>query len=366
MDRLRDLIDPSDELYVNQKSIVDADGAFYLTELLADPSDAVAMRAAITIARLSDHSAHAKARIHAGPLLGLDNAPYKLLFNPIQSRFLGAIATLVPWLVCGFPTKANVAAETLASLCSYHHDGKVEYVKCLVEQASDGIWAALGHLIDGVGGLEWAIATDEDDGNDMAGILEGLKSVLEQALRAEGRDSQNAMALLGALCQKDGHFARSMRQTGQVPQILVSFILRSDTDVAQDNAVYALWHVAKDDVPAALGPESGVFLEQGMVLQFKRRLVNLIRVGEEQEIRANDDAPDDGRRETWVSEDEGGGPSSWCNNVLNADQAGEVGEICYLEEARHLLAALKMVYPGVSDIEGEAGSPTRRTSCAVM
>jgi hypothetical protein len=104
-----------------------------------------------------------------------------------------------------------------------------------------------------------------------------------------------------------------------------------------------------------------VFQEDGGVVEFMRRLASLIRLGEEEDIRGDNGVLYGSDRGTWTSDDEGG------NDVLGADWAGEGVEICYVEEARSLHAALRKVYPGVDDIDGEALSPkARRMSCAVM
>ena len=129
------MIDHSDENYTNQKALVDADAAFYICELLQD-SNEVACRAAEVIQAMCKHSAASIAKLNAGPLLGLENNLHKALFNPIQGSFVdnNAIVPLCDWLLGRTNEhKRNVAAETLTTLYSYHLDGKVSFLQCLVE-----------------------------------------------------------------------------------------------------------------------------------------------------------------------------------------------------------------------------------------
>lgn len=77
------LIDPSDEQYNVQRALVDGDAAFYITELLSDPSANV--RAAEAVAAVCRHSAPSMARLAAGPLVGLDSSVERVSLNPCQS-----------------------------------------------------------------------------------------------------------------------------------------------------------------------------------------------------------------------------------------------------------------------------------------
>jgi hypothetical protein len=77
------LIDPSDEQYNVQRALVDGDAAFYITELLSDPSASV--RAAEAVAAVCRHSAPSMVRLAAGPLVGLDSSVERVSLNPCQS-----------------------------------------------------------------------------------------------------------------------------------------------------------------------------------------------------------------------------------------------------------------------------------------
>lgn len=90
------LIDPADETYSVQRALVAGDAAFYLTELLSDPSPHVAVRAAEAVASLCQHSVPARARLAGGPLMGLESKVERVSLNPVQS---GEAWQLLPGLV---------------------------------------------------------------------------------------------------------------------------------------------------------------------------------------------------------------------------------------------------------------------------
>lgn len=90
LDKVIALVDPGDDTYTTQRALVDGDAAFYLTELLADAS--VAPRAAEAVAALTAHSAAARARLAAGPLMGLDSSVERVSLNPCQAGALGGWA----------------------------------------------------------------------------------------------------------------------------------------------------------------------------------------------------------------------------------------------------------------------------------
>lgn len=138
MERLVNQIDHSDEGYTAQKSLVEADAAHYLIELLNDGSVAVALKAAAAIRAMSEHSAVAVARLNSGPLIGLENNVTRVLLNPVQGDFVSAIDPLVAWLLSGHDLQARTALETLTALCSYHQDGKIAYLECLTGALSTG------------------------------------------------------------------------------------------------------------------------------------------------------------------------------------------------------------------------------------
>lgn len=79
------LVDPSDEGYAAQRALVDGDAAFFVTEMLVPSDLAVAGRAAETVAVLTQHSAHARARLASGPLVGLDSSVERVSLNPCQA-----------------------------------------------------------------------------------------------------------------------------------------------------------------------------------------------------------------------------------------------------------------------------------------
>jgi hypothetical protein len=82
LDRIIALIDPLDDSYTVQRALVDGDAAFYLTELLSDPT--AGPRAAEAIAAACRHAAPALARLSAGPLVGLDSSVERVPLNPCQ------------------------------------------------------------------------------------------------------------------------------------------------------------------------------------------------------------------------------------------------------------------------------------------
>lgn len=79
------MIDESDELYASHQALMDADAAFYLIQLLRDESEAVALKAAATIAALADHSSASRARLAA---VGLESSVEKVLLNPVQQEII--------------------------------------------------------------------------------------------------------------------------------------------------------------------------------------------------------------------------------------------------------------------------------------
>lgn len=96
LDKVLALVDPSDDMYSSQRALVDGDAAFYLTELLADPS--VAPRAAEVVAQLCAHSAAARARLASGPLIGLDASVERVSLNPCQAGAWVAAGAGCWWL----------------------------------------------------------------------------------------------------------------------------------------------------------------------------------------------------------------------------------------------------------------------------
>jgi len=82
LDRLIALVDPSDDQYTVQRALVSGDAAFYITELLADPT--AAAKAAEAVAAICRHAAPSLARLAAGPLVGLDSSVERVALNPCQ------------------------------------------------------------------------------------------------------------------------------------------------------------------------------------------------------------------------------------------------------------------------------------------
>lgn len=100
----------------------------------------VATKAAEAIAKLAVHSAAARARLAAGPLVGLESTVERALLNPVQGELVdqGAVAALAPLAVSGQEAAAGAAAAALAALCSFNFDGKVAYLTELVAAAQAG------------------------------------------------------------------------------------------------------------------------------------------------------------------------------------------------------------------------------------
>lgn len=141
IDRVIDLVSPSDELYSAQLALIRADVVHPLVELLADSNDAVAVKAAEAIRVMTQLSAVAVARLSAGPLIGLENSVSKVLLPTVcQQAFIdyNVIETLVPWLLTGNTFKRREALETLTALCAYNHDGKLAYLTALTGAFNSG------------------------------------------------------------------------------------------------------------------------------------------------------------------------------------------------------------------------------------
>lgn len=178
LERVNALIDHGDDVYANQIALIDADSAFHCIELLGDESEAVAVRAARVVARLTDHSAAAKARLQSGPTIGVDTTLTRVLLNPVQGDFVdgGAVQALVPWLFCSTEAKVDAALEALGALTSLHHGGKMAYLAALVESLRAGKVKALEPLDDLVdAGLE---SIDEEASRLLEGAIEPLVRML--------------------------------------------------------------------------------------------------------------------------------------------------------------------------------------------
>jgi hypothetical protein len=83
LDKVISLVDPSDDQYTVQRALVDGEAAFYITELLSDPT--AGTRAAEAVAAVCRHAAPSMARLAAGPLMGLDSSVERVSLNPCQA-----------------------------------------------------------------------------------------------------------------------------------------------------------------------------------------------------------------------------------------------------------------------------------------
>jgi hypothetical protein len=138
LERVHELIDPTDLQYTSQRALVEADAAFFLVELLADESKAVGLRAATAIAALARHSVHSEAMMASGAML--DGAPTRVQLNPVQPDLVdtGAAAGLVAMLFGEDVAVKDAASAALRALCSFNQEGKVAYLAALVPLVVQG------------------------------------------------------------------------------------------------------------------------------------------------------------------------------------------------------------------------------------
>jgi len=328
LERVSELIDHGDEVYANQIALIDSGCAFYLVELLQDTgSDAVPVRAARVISKLTEHSAVAKTRLQSGPgVLGVENTVSKVLLNPVQGEFIdnGAIGVLVPWLFSSFEAKVDAAMEALGSLTSYNHDGKMAFIAYLVEALQSGRVEALEFIVDVVDGLEGV-------GQEAIRLLEGTIDSLSSALQMPGNYSVLALALAGTMCEKSKDLRQALVRTDFIAKCAVERLLNGPLQV-QDAAARLLWHLTRenprlidDDVNGVIGPKN--------VYAVCFKLEALVRLGREQEAE---------------------------EGLTDAPQ-----EVCYDGEASSLLKSISSCHSEVMEPKASREVGVERT-CVVM
>lgn len=350
---MRELIDPHDDVYTNQKALADADAAFYLTELLGDDSEAVAVRAARVVAAMADHSALAKARLSSGPLLGLESNVTKVMLNPVQDDLIGAgaAARLVPLLASPTPQVSQAALEALTALSIYNHDGKMAFLAGLVDALAAGTQAALLEALEGlVDGLDCSSGSSNAD--EALALLEEAAAAATQALTLPGTVGERAVAAVGAVCEAAP--ALNALSPGSAlaaaPAALARHLLFGQIQ-AQDAAARALRHLAAGN-PGLLGPdgELGPHAE-GMARVLQALIQRSVQQDQEEEERGG------GRG----SEGEEEGPTA---PYLGPDAGTAAEEVCFAEEAQELLDAIVKANPDLDVGPVEGWRP--KSTCCIM
>jgi len=389
LNRLRDLLDRHDDLYINQKALVGADCAFHLVELLQDESDAVAVCSAKVITSMAEHSALAKAKLQSGPLIGLESSVAKVMLNPVQDDFIhaGAIPLLVAWLPLPVPQKSDAALQTLTNLSSYNHEGKVAYLEALVDVVASGEYQCLEHLDDLIDSLHSTFSGGSGTGDGtILKLYEKVSLSVIQATKIQGQVGEKAVAVLGTLCEHAPELAKEFRTTnvaagGDSGVInLVAKHLLFGSIQAQDTAARSLWYFTLGD-QECLGPNGPLSSQIEAIAGVLRALVERSAKDEEEE-----DARTDLRRksadyqELYNDDDEysrgavGGGMyhsrgSSYGGGEsfgpgVPAAGAAVIEEVCYAEECAMLLKAVIACNPE-SRIES-SDVLDKGTSCCVM
>jgi hypothetical protein len=389
LERLRELIDHHDDLYINQKALVDADCAFHLVELLQDESDAVAIRAAQVISAMTDHSAPAKIKLQNGPLIGLESSIAKVMLNPVQGEFIdaGAIPLLAGWLAApAVPQKSEAALQALNNLSSYNHEAKVAYLEALVDFVAAGKYTCLEHLDDLIDSLHSNYCGSGSSGDDtVLQLYEKVSLSVIQAIQIPGQVGEKALAVLGTISEHAPKLAKELRGTtgavggdggdSKVVSLVAKHLLFGSIQV-QDTASRTLWYLTLGDKDI-LGPEGPLASHIEALAGVLRALVDRSAIDEEEES-----AIDDARRNSLDYQDGredikgiGGGSgyhsrgSSYCGGVEGfgpglAAAAAAVEEVCFAEEAQQLLKALIACNPALKIEEYE--NIDKRTSCCVM
>ncbi len=376
MDRLRELIDHGDDLYVNQQALVNADCAFHLVELLSDENDSVTIQAARVIILLTDHSAPAKAKLHNG--IGLENIVSKVMLNPVQGEFIdaGAIPLLVGWLTQSAPEqKTDVALQALTTISSYNHEGKVAYLESLVGVISSGHFQCLEYLDDLISGI------GSGGGDDTVFQLYEKASIsVVQAIKIPGQIGEKAITVLGTICEHAPELAKELETTaaaatGESSSIIsaVAKHLLFGSIQAQDTAARTLWYLTLGD-KTILGPEGPLVSQIEAVAGVLRVLVE--RSAKEEE---EDEAREDLRRSSVdyqdlqidPNEDYRGGSYHYRGSSFGGGGEGfgvasavVVDEVCFSEEAEKLLKAVIAANPELKIDPSDAID--RGTSCCVM
>lgn len=367
LDRVRDLLDRHDDLYTNHKSLIDADAAFHVIELLSDESDAVAVRAALVIARITEHSVPAKARLTSSPLIGIETNISKVMLNPVQDNFInaGAVPKLIPWLISPMHQKSDAASEALANISSYNLDGKIACLAAIVEALGSGQFQYLPALDGVIDGMELSTSSE---------ALELVKKALDpvvQALKLSGQqESQWALAVLGTICEKAPELASSdVQVSAEVPLVVTTCLLKGNLQV-QDMAARALWYLtAGSDV--TWGPEGHLGPQAEAVAAV---LQSLIERSEQQEEEEEQNAAINRKHGDGSDEEEYNrgnvssiaylGSGQYASGVgagYGSSNASLSEEVCYAEEAKKLLARLAECRP-----ELQLGGAHAKTSCAIM
>lgn len=348
LDRLLDLIDHGDDTYTSQQALIASDAAFFLVELLSDESDAVALRAARAVTRMCSHSAPAKARLQAGPLLGLESSVSRVLLNPCQSEFVshGAIAALVPWLCCPLVVKAEAAADAISALTSFFREGQLAYLEALVDalRISAGQPSTVAEALD-------ALVDSMDCSSDevLTLLLVAVPPLLSSLSAATGEAAATLLCLLATMCERQSALIEALLANcppgpgSEAVDAVVRHLVQGGAAV-QDAAARALWALLKDEPASAV---TGAWSQlEGSGQTIAASLQQLIRAADEEEL-ALEDAEE--------AEDSGGDTAGW---------APAAADICYAEDAKRLLKAVVAVLPSVH-IDGQDLTP-RPTSCVVM
>jgi uncharacterized protein YidB (DUF937 family) len=345
LDRILELIDPHDDLYVAQKALCAADAAFFVVELLADSSDAVKLRAASVTARMAAHSAATLSRLQGGVLLGLDSSLSHALLNPVQQDLVdsGAAAALVPWLHSGHGAKAVAAGEALAALTSFFRDGKLAALEALAAALQAGHWQVLDPMQTLIDGLECGAG-------DALRLLEAALPSLLAALRDPAADTAaDALTLLGTVCEKAPHLVAQLRADGAVP--LVAQHLLQGSLAAQDAAAHALRLLTRSGPAAETFGPGGELGPSARALALRLQCL-ITAANVEEEARAEEDAAPRAKR--------GESPPA---DYDHGDPPRLLADICYGEDAEALLRELSAANP---DIEVAQDALHRPTACSVM
>lgn len=375
---------------------MDADCAFHLVELLQDESDAVAVKSANVIALMTDHSAPAKAKLHNGPLIGLENSVSKALLNPIQGEFTdaGAIPLLVAWLPLPIPQKTDAALQALTTLSSYNHEGKVAYLEALVDVIASGqAYQCLEHLDDLIDSLQSNFSSSNID-DTVLQLYEKVSISVIQAIRnIPDHIGEKAVAVLGTLCEHAPELAKELRKgtlatdntssgnTGDVANLVTKHLLFGSIQ-AQDTAARTLWYLTLGDKDI-LGPEGQLAPQIEALAGVLRALVERSQKDEDEEDERRDDVlrrsgldyNDQDQRDYSENIEGARGYHSRGSSYGGGGGGGGLGaaaggfgplveEVCFAEEAQQLLKALIVCNPELNIESSE--SIDKGTSCCIM
>eukprot|EP00210_Caulerpa_lentillifera_P009624 g9180.t2 len=192
---LRKLIDPTDELYVVQKSLANEGIVPILVDLLSTLEDSEQLiELCETIGVICANIEGVMTRKRSG----LESGFQERSFNPVQNELAeyNGFRKLVDLLDSDLPGVSEVANQTLSICCSYNHANKVAYLYCLVRDLLEHKKQRLEQINSLVSTLEIR--------DDVMVLLDQVIRPLCGLIEDEDKNTKKeALFLMGTICE--GH-----------------------------------------------------------------------------------------------------------------------------------------------------------------